>query len=201
MGKIVVSQNVTLDGVVEDPSGEGGFKHGGWFLEFMGQDWEAWAELEGAEAQGAEALLMGRRTDEYFGTRSSTMSGEWLDRLDRLPKYVVSTTLREPRWTNATVLAGDVVGEVSELRQRLQGEIVVYASRPLVHTLMEHDLVDELRLTVFPVVIGAGQRLFGEISDKRPVRLVRVRTVGNGLVHLTYERAREAEQPGRPSPR
>jgi len=192
MGKIVVSQNVTLDGVVEDPSGEGGFRHGGWFVQFMGQDWEAWAELELAEAQGAEALLMGRRSDEYFGARSSIMSGEWLDSLNRLPKYVVSATLQEPKWTNATVLAGEVVSEVSKLRQQIQGEIIVYASRPLVRTLMEHDLVDELRLTVFPVAVGAGERLFGETSDKRPLRLIRTKTVGNGLAHLTYERAREA---------
>jgi dihydrofolate reductase len=191
MGKIVVSQNVTLDGVVEDPSGEGGFKHGGWFVQFMGQDWEAWAELELAEAQGADALLMGRRSDEYFGARSTTMSGDWLDSLNRLPKYVVSATLREPRWANVTILAGEVVSEVTKLKEQIQGEIVVYASRPLVHTLMEHDLVDELRLTVFPVTVGAGQRLFGETSDKRPLRLIHAKTVGNGLAHLTYERARE----------
>jgi dihydrofolate reductase len=191
MGKIVVSQNVTLDGVVEDPSGEEGFKHGGWFVQFMGQDWAAWAALELAEAQGAAALLMGRRSDEYFGARSSVVSGEWLDALIRLPKYVVSATLREPKWTNVTVLAGEVVGEVLKLKELVQGEIVVYASRPLVRTLMEHDLVDELRLTVFPVVVGAGERLFGESSDKRPLRLVRAKTVGGGLAHLTYERARE----------
>ena len=190
MGKIVVSQNVTLDGVVEDPSGEGGFRHGGWFEQFMGQDWEAWAELELAETQGAEALLMGRRSDEYFGTRSPSLSGEWVDRLNRLPKYVVSSTLQEPIWTNVTVLAGEVVSEVSKLKQQVQGEIVVYASRPLVRTLMEHDLVDELRLTVFPVALGAGERLFGETSDKRPLRLIHTKTVGNGLAHLTYERAR-----------
>ena len=101
MGKIVVSQNVTLDGVVEDPSGEGGFRHGGWFLQFMGQDWEAWSELELAEAQGAEALLMGRRSDEYFGARSSITSGEWLDSLNRLPKYVVSVSIgTHPRFSS-----------------------------------------------------------------------------------------------------
>jgi dihydrofolate reductase len=192
VGKIVVSQNVTLDGVVEDPSGEGGFKHGGWFQEFMGEDWEAWAELELAETRGAEALLMGRGSDAYFATRSSQMSGEWADSLNRMPKYVVSATIRKARWTNATVLAGEAVGEVTQLRQRIRGEIVVYASRPLVRTLMEHDLVDELRLTVFPVVLGAGERLFGETSDKRPMRLIHTRTVGNGLAHLTYERVREA---------
>jgi dihydrofolate reductase len=189
MGKIVVSQNVTLDGVVEDPSGEGGFKHGGWFVEFMGQDWDAWAELELAEAQRAEALLMGRLTDEYFSARSQIMSGGWLEKLNRLPKYVVSATLQKPKWTNATVLAGEAVSEVSKLKQQVPGEIVVYGSRPLVRMLMEHDLVDELRLTVFPVVLGAGERLFGETTDKRPLRLIHTKTVGNALTHLTYERA------------
>jgi dihydrofolate reductase len=192
MGKIVVSENVSLDGVVEDPSGEQGFRHGGWFVQFIGHDWDAWAQLELAEAQGAEALLLGRRSDEYFGTRASSQNGEWLDRLNSLPKYVVSSTLEEPRWTNATVLRGEVVSEVSKLKRQTAGQIVVYASRPLVHTLMEHDLIDELRLTVFPVALGAGERLFGETSDKRPLRLIDTKTIGRGLAHLTYERAREA---------
>jgi dihydrofolate reductase len=192
MGKIVVSQNVSLDGVVEDPSGEGGFRHGGWFEQFIGQDWEAWFELELAEAQGAEALLMGRGSDEYFGTRAPTLSGDWVDALNNLPKFVVSATLEEPKWTNATILRGEVISEVSKLKQQTEGEIVVYASRPLVHTLMEHDLIDELRLLVFPVALGAGERLFGETSDKRPLRLIHTKAIGSGLAHLTYERAREA---------
>ena len=192
MGKIVVSENVSLDGVVEDPSGEQGFRHGGWFVQFMGQDWEAWAEVELAEAQGAEALLLGRRSDEYFGTRSPSQSGEWVDRLNSLPKYVVSSTLEEPKWTNATVLRGEVVSEVSKLKEQIEGEIVVYASRPLVHTLMEHDLVDELRLTIYPVVLGAGERLFGETSDKVPLRLVASRTVGDSLPYVTYQVVRAA---------
>ena len=193
MGKIVVSQNVTLDGVVEDPSGEQGFRHGGWFVQFMGQDWEAWAELELAEAQGAEALLMGRRSDEYFGARSSIMSGEWLDSLNRLPKYVVSATLQEPKWTNATVLAGEVVSEVSKLKQQIPGEIVVYASRPLVRTLMEHDLVDELRLIVFPVVVGAaGDPIYGENGGKS-LRLLRSEAIGDSLTYQSYEVVREAQ--------
>ena len=192
MGKIVVSQNVSLDGVVEDPTGEEGFRHGGWFGQFIGEDWEAWAKLELAEAQGAEALLMGRRSDEYFGRRSSSQTGEFVDRLNSLPKYIVSSTLEDPKWTNATVLKGEVISEVYKLKQQTQGEIIVYASRPLVHTLMEHDLVDELRLTVFPVALGAGERLFGETSDKRPLRLTDTKTIGHGLAHLTYERAREA---------
>ena len=191
MGKIVVSQNVSLDGVVQDPSGEEGFRHGGWFVQFIGEDWGAWADAELAEAQGAEALLLGRRSDEYFATRSSSQSGEWVDRLNSLPKYVVSSTLQNPKWINATVLKGEVIGEVSKLKQQTEGEIVVYASRPLVRALMEHDLVDELRLTVFPVALGAGERLFGETSDKRPLRLVATKTIGNGLAHLTYERARD----------
>jgi dihydrofolate reductase len=187
MGKIVVSENVSLDGVVEDPTGDEGFRHGGWFDQFLGGDREAWAEVEFAEALGAEALLMGRRSDEYFGVRWSSRSGEWADRLNGLPKYVVSSTLVDPAWTNSTVLKGDVVAEVSKLKQETDGEIVVYASRPLVHALMEHDLVDELRLTVFPVVLGSGERIFGETTDKKPMRLLETRAVGDGLAYLRYE--------------
>ena len=192
MGKIVVSENVSLDGVVEDPSGEQGFRHGGWFAQFIGDDFAAWADVEVAEAQHAEALLMGRLTDEYFAMRTASQSGEYVDALNSLPKYVISSTLEEPKWTNATVLRGEVISEVSKLKQQTEGEIVVYASRPLVRTLMEHDLVDELRLTVFPVALGAGERLFGETSDKRPLRLIATKTIGNGIAHLTYERVREA---------
>ena len=192
MGKIVVSENVSLDGVVEDPSGGEGFRHGGWFEEFIRGEWEPWFEHELAEAQGAEALLLGRRSDEYFAVQASSQSGDWVDRLNSLPKYVVSSTIEQAKWTNATVLRGEVVSEVSKLKQQIEGEIVVYASRPLVRTLMEHDLVDELRLLVFPVALGAGERLFGETSDKRPLRLIDTKTIGSGLAHLTYERARKA---------
>jgi dihydrofolate reductase len=192
MGKIVVSQNVSLDGVVEDPTGEEGFRHGGWFEQFMGQDRAAWAAVEFSEARRAEALLLGRRTDAYFGTRWSSATGEWADRLNSLPKYVVSSTLEEPKWTNVTVVKGDVVSEVSELKRQIQGEIVVYASRRLVHTLIEHDLVDELRLIVFPVVLGAGERLFGERSNKTPLRLIGIKPIGDGLAYLTYEPVRAA---------
>ncbi len=187
MGKIVVSENVSLDGVVQDPTGDEGFTHGGWFNEFLGEDREAWAEVELEEALGAEALLLGRRTDEWFAARWSSRTGEWADRLNSLPKYVVSTSSVDPVWNNATVLNGDAVSEVAKLKETLDGEIVVYASRQLVHTLMEHDLVDELRLTVFPVVLGAGERLFAETSDKKPMRLLDSRTVGKGLAYLSYE--------------
>jgi dihydrofolate reductase len=192
MGKIIVSENVSLDGVVQDPTGEEGFRHGGWFSQIGDKDREAWAKAEFDEALGAEALLLGRRSDEYFATRWAGRSGEWADRLNSLPKYVVSSTLAAPRWGNSTVLKGEVVNEVSKLRQELDGEIVVYASRQLVRTLMEHDLVDGLRLMVYPVVLGAGERLFGEASDKRSMRLLDTRTVGDGLAFLSYEIVREA---------
>ena len=187
MGTLVISQNVTLDGVVEDPTGEQGFKHGGWFEQAIGEDRAAWAQVELDEALGAQALLMGRRSDEYFGTRFAARSGPWAERLNSMPKFVVSSTLVEPHWTNSTVLRGDVVDEVSKLKRETAGEIVVYASRPLVHTLIEHDLADELRLLVFPVVLGTGERVFGETSDKKPMRLIGGKTVGSGVASLTYQ--------------
>ena len=192
MGKIVISENVSLDGVVQDPTGEEGFRHGGWFGQVGDKDREEWAKVEFEEALGAEALLLGRRSDEYFGPRWTGRSGEWADRLNGLPKYVVSSTLVNPEWGNSTVLKGEVVNEVSKLKQELDGEIVVYASRQLVHTLMEHDLVDELRLMVYPFVLGAGERLFGETSDKKSIRPLYARTVGDSLVYLTYEVVRDA---------
>ena len=151
MGKIVISTNVSLDGVVQDPDGEEGFRLGGWFGQSGGKDLEQWAKIESDEALRTAALLLGRRSDEWFAARWLSRSGEWADRLNSLPKYVVSSTLEHPRWSNATVLNGDVVDEVSKLKQELDGEIVVYASYQLGRTLIEHDLVDELRLFVFPV--------------------------------------------------
>src|SRR5262249_2520124 len=139
------------------------------------------------EALGAEALLLGRRSYEWLAARWPSRSGELADRLNSLPKYVVSSTLEDPDWTNTTVLEGDAVEAITKLKQELGGEIVVPASFQLVHTLMEHDLVDELRLKVFPVVLGAGERLFGETSDKKPMRLVDTRTVEGAIVLLTYE--------------
>jgi len=192
MGKIVITTNVSLDGVVQDPDGQESFRHGGWFGQFGGKDLEEWAKVETDEALGAEALLLGRRSDEWFASRWAGRSGEWADKLNSMPKYVVSSTLEHPRWSNATVLKGDVVAEVSKLKQELDGEILVYDSYQLVRAQMEHDLVDELRLMVFPVVLGAGERLFGEPSDKKPLHLLDTRTVGDGLAFLTYELVREA---------
>jgi dihydrofolate reductase len=192
MGKIVISTNVSLDGVVEDPDGQDGFSRGGWFVQYGGKDLDEWGKVEYAEALDTAALLLGRRSDEWFGTRWASRPGEWADRLNSLPKYVVSDTLEDPRWTNVMVLKGDVVDQVTRLKQELDGDIVVYASYQLGRTLIEHDLVDELRLFVFPVVVGAGMRLFGETSGMKPFRLTSARTVGDGLTFLTYEIAGDA---------
>jgi dihydrofolate reductase len=191
MGKVVITTNVSLDGVVQDPDGREGFRHGGWFNESGGEDLGAWAQLETDEALGAAALLLGRRSDEWFAERWLARDGAWADKLNSLPKYVVSSALERPRWGNATVLKGDVAREVGALKQELDGEILVYASYQLARALLEHDLVDELRLVVFPVVLGVGERLFGETSDKKPMRLVDTRPVGSGLVYLSYELVRD----------
>jgi dihydrofolate reductase len=189
MGRIVMSgpQNVSLDGVVQDPDGKEGFALGGWFAEFGGEDLEQWNQLALEEALGAEAWLLGRRSYEFFGLRWRPRSGELADRLNGMPKYVVSSTLDAPEWNNTTVLRGDVVAEVSRLKQELDGEIVVPASYQLGRTLIEHDLLDELRVVVFPVVLGAGERLFGEGGEKKPMRLVETKRIGGGLVYLAYE--------------
>ena len=187
MGTIVISENVSLDGVIEDPTGEEGFRHGGWGVQMGDDDRAAWAKFFTDEALGADALLLGRRSYEFFGARFPSRTGAWADRLNSMPKYVVSSTLVDPDWTNSTVLVGEVVEAVSKLKRELDGEIVVYASRLLVGTLIEHDLVDELRLVVFPVVLGAGRRLFGETRERKPMRLVDTRSIGDGLAHLTYE--------------
>ena len=187
MGKIVISANVSLDGVAQDPTGEEGFRHGGWFNDMTDTDRAARAALGTDEARRASALLMGRRSDAYFAPRWLPREGEWADRLNALPKYVVSSTLEEPQWSNATVLRGDVAGEVTTLRERLEGEIVVIASRTLAHTLMEHGLVDEIRLIVFPVVLGAGERIFGDTSDKTTLRLLESRVLGASLAYLAYD--------------
>jgi dihydrofolate reductase len=191
MGKIVVSENITLDGVVQDPSGAEGFSLGGWVGRVDDRGREGAAKVLLDEALGAEAQLFGRRTYEFLAARWPSRSGEFADRFNSMPKYVVSTTLEDPDWNNSTVLKGDVVSEVSKLRQELNGEIVVAGSLQLVRTLIEHDLVDELRLMIYPVVLGAGIRLFGEISDKKTIRLLDTRTVDD-LAYLTYEIVRDA---------
>jgi dihydrofolate reductase len=185
MARIVASENVSLDGVIQDPAGDEGFRHGGWVG--LIKDSPELNQLALDEALGAEALLLGRRSYEWFAARWPSRRGELADRLNSLPKYVVSSTLRDPDWNNSTVLTGDASDEVSKLKQELNGEIVVPASFQLLRTLIEHDLVDELRLKVFPVVLGDGERLFGETSDKKPLRLVHTQTVGDGIAFLTYQ--------------
>ncbi|GIG55993.1 pyrimidine reductase [Longispora fulva] len=193
MGKIVISTNVSLDGVVQDPDGKEDFQHGGWFGEFGGTDLSEWSEISFAESVRSEAMLLGRRTDEWFAARWNGRTGAWADRLSAMPKYIVSSTAEDVRWGgNGTVLRGDAVTEVTKLKQDLDGEIIVYASYQLGRTLLENDLVDEIRLTVFPVVLGSGERLFGGTRDKKPMRLLDVTTVGHGLTHLTYELVRVA---------
>jgi len=190
MGKIVVSDNISLDGVIQDPAGDEGFSRGGWVG--LIKDRPGANKLALDEALGSDAMLLGRRSYEWLAARWPSRSGELADRLNSMPKYVVSSTLEDPVWNNSTVLKGDVVNEVSKLKQELNGEINVPASFQLVRTLMEHDLVDELRLKIYPVVLGAGERLFGETSDKRPMRLVDTRTIDGDVAFLTYERVRDA---------
>jgi dihydrofolate reductase len=186
MGRIVVSENVTLDGVVQDPAGVEGFERGGWLGRVGERGRAGAAQVLLDEALGAEAQVFGRRTYEFLAARWPSRSGELADRLNDMPKYVVSSTLKDPEWNNSHVLAGDVVAEVSNLKGELDGEIVVAGSIRLVRTLMENDLVDELRLMIYPVVLGAGERLFGETGEQRPVRLVETRTVDD-LAYLTYD--------------
>jgi dihydrofolate reductase len=188
MGKIIISENVSLDGVVQDPTGEEGFRFGGWVGHIKGEV----AKVVLDDALSTEAMLLGRRSYEFLAARWPSRTGALADRLNSKPKYVVSSTLQDPEWNNTTVLKGDVVSEVSKLKQELAGDIIVAASARLVHTLIEHDLADELRLLIYPVVLGAGERLFGETSDKKPMRLADTRTVGDGLAYLTYELVRDA---------
>lgn len=168
MGKIIVSDNVSLDGVIQDPAGDEGFSRGGWVGLIK-------------DVPGAAKLAL----DDALGSEAA-------DRLNNMPKYVVSSTLEDPDWNNSTVLEGDVVKAVEKLRHELDGDIVVVASFQLVRTLMQHDLVDELRLKIYPVVLGAGERLFGETSDEKPMRLVDTQTVDGDVVFVTYERVRAA---------
>jgi dihydrofolate reductase len=194
MGKIVISSNVTLDGVAEDPDGAEGFARGGWFHRFAGsEDLEGWVTRETEEALAAQALLLGRRTSEWFASRMALpdaelrVSPEWAGRVRSMPKYIVSSTLEDPGWDNATILGGDAVKEVSELKRTVDGEIVVYGSYRLVRTLLDRNLADELRLVVFPVVLGTGLRIFDATSAGKPLRLVDTRKIGDSLTFCAYE--------------
>ena len=186
MGRIIVSDNLSIDGVFEDPAGDEGFERGGWVGAI--KDRPDLLELALDDAQGADAFLMGRRTYEWFAGRWPSRTGALADRLNGLPKYVVSSTLEHPGWNNSTVLTGDLLDEVAGLKEQFSRDILVTASTRIVGTLLEHDLVDELRLKVFPVVLGAGQRLFGETSDLKAMRLVDSRTIDGDTAYLTFVR-------------
>ncbi len=185
MGKIVVTEYISLDGVIEAPGGTEDYRHVNWAMEFdRGAEGE---EFKDTENRAAEALLLGRITYEEFAKAWPTMEGEFADKFNSMPKYVVSSTLEDPEWSNTTVLSGDVLEEVSRLRERPGGDVVVHGSARLVQTLFEHDLVDELRLMVYPIVLGTGKRLFAETSDKKRMRLTESKTVGDGITILIYE--------------
>lgn len=188
MGRIVVTEFVSLDGVVEDPGGAEDFKYGGWSFEFdRGPEGEAF-KLD--ETRASAALLLGRVTYEGFAAAWPEREGEFADRFNSMPKYVVSSTLKQPEWTNSTVVKGDdLVETVSKLRLEADGDVVVHGSAQLTQALLEHDLIDELRLMVHPVILGTGKRLFGDPGEKKPLRLVDSKVVGDGIVILTYTRA------------
>jgi dihydrofolate reductase len=185
MGRIVVTEFVSLDGVVEDPGGSEDFKYGGWSFEFdRGTEGD---QFKLDETRASEALLLGRVTYEGFADAWPSREGEFADLFNSMPKYVVSSTLEDPEWTNTTVVRGDdLVEAVSKIRQEAGGDVVVHGSAQLAQALLEHDLVDELRLMVFPVVLGTGKRLFGDPGEKKKLRLVDSKIVGDGVAILTY---------------
>jgi dihydrofolate reductase len=188
VGRIVVTEFVSLDGVIEDPGGAEDFKHSGWSFEIDRGDEGNQFKLD--ETMDSAALLLGRVTYQGFADAWPSRDGEFADKFNGMPKYVVSSTLDNPEWNNSTVLNGDLTEEVSKLKQQVDGDIVVHGSAQLVQALLERDLVDELRLMVFPVVLGTGKRLFGETSDKKPLRLTESKTVGSeGVTVQIYERA------------
>jgi dihydrofolate reductase len=189
MGKIVVTEFVSLDGVMEAPGGGEDYRHGGWSFEFeRGAEGDKF-KLD--ETMASEALLLGRRTYEGFAAAwpSRTDDAGFADKFNSMPKYVVSSTLENPEWNNTTVLKGDLADEVAQLKQEHEGDIVVHGSAQLAQALLERDLVDELRLMVFPVVLGTGKRVFGETSDKKPMQLADSKVVGDGVAILVYRPA------------
>jgi dihydrofolate reductase len=187
VGKIVVTEFVSLDGVMEDPGGSENFKYGAWSFEIDRGDEGNKFKLD--ETMTTDALLLGRVTYEGFADAWPKRDGEFADKFNSMPKYVVSSTLSDPEWTNSTVLQGDLGEEVAKLKERHEGDIVVHGSARLAQELLDRDLVDELRLMVYPVVLGQGKRVFGETSDKKKLRLAGSKVVGDGVLILTYERA------------
>jgi dihydrofolate reductase len=186
MGKIVVTEFVSLDGVMQAPGGED-FKYKGWTFEFdRGDDGN---QLKLDETMEADALLLGRKTYESFAGAWPEREGDFADKFNEMQKYLVSSTITDPEWNNTTRLEGDVVDAVRKVRDEVDGIIQVPGSRMLVQDLLENDLVDQINLMIFPVVLGTGFRVFGEYSDRKTMKLVESKTVGDGIVVLIYERA------------
>jgi dihydrofolate reductase len=188
MGKVVVTQFVTVDGVIEDPGGSEGSERGGWAFQFeRGPEGD---KFKVDEVMAADGLLLGRVTYEGFAEAWPSRAGEFADKFNSMPKYVVSTTLTDPEWNNTTVIKENVAEEVAKLREQPGGDILVNGSGQLLQTLIENDLVDEYRLMVFPVVLGKGKPLFGETSDASALRLVETKPAGECTI-LIYEPARK----------
>jgi dihydrofolate reductase len=185
VGRIVVTEFISVDGVIEDPGGGEGFRHGGWAFDLD----EEGGQFKLEETMASEALLLGRKTYEGFAQAWPSQEGEFADKFNTMPKYVVSSTLKDPEWSNSTVLQGDLAEAVAKLRQQHEGDVVVHGSAQLVRALLDNDLVDELRLMVFPVVLGAGRRLFGDTGDKKPLALAESRSLGAGVAILIYRPA------------
>jgi dihydrofolate reductase len=185
MGTIVVNTTMTLDGVVDNPTGEDG-PGGGWFTSMSPGDFEAWAKFEFEQCQGHDAVLLGRRTDAWFAQRWNDRTDEWGIQLNGLPKYVVSSTLAAAAWRNGTVLRGDAVDQVTRLKEEVDGQIAVFGSRTLVQTLLEHGLVDSLQLIVFGTLVGTGGRLL-EAGAPESLRLTGAERLGDNLLSVTYD--------------
>jgi dihydrofolate reductase len=188
MGRIVVTEFVSLDGVIEDPGGSENFEHGGWSFQFSrGEDGD---QFKLDETMGSDALLLGRVTYEGFAKAWPSRDGEFADKFNSMPKYVVSSTLTDPAWTNSTVISGDLAEEVERLKRDHDGDVVVHGSAMLVQGLLERDLVDEIRLMVFPVLLGSGKKLFGDSGELKAFRLADSKVVGDGVAIQIYQPAR-----------
>jgi dihydrofolate reductase len=185
MGKIIVTEFVSLDGVIEAPGGGEDYKHAGWTFQISrGDEGNAFKVKETADS---EALLLGRVTYEGFAQAWPSRTGEFADKLNGMPKYVISSTLKDAPWNNSTILKGNVGAEVTNLKKKLKGNIVVHGSAQLTQALLAYDLIDELRMMVFPVILGSGKRLFGAMEDKKSMKLIGSQTVGDGVEILIYE--------------
>jgi len=186
VGRIIVSDNISIDGVFEDPAGDEGFDRGGWVGAIKDRPDLLGLALD--EAQRADAFLMGRRTYEWFAGRWPSRTGPLADRLNGMPKYVVSSTLQLPAWNNTVVLSGALLDAVADLKRQVDRDIVLDGSSQIAQTLLEHDLVDELRLKVFPVVLGAGRPLFGGTSAMKRMRLLDAKCIDGDTAYLVYQR-------------